>query len=108
FDTLIPFGHSASQARVLVQDPKPSASIWFTMLSTRAFRSGCPCGNSASCETLALTKSIADEFLHAATQAPHPMQAAASKALSANVFATAISLASGTPPVLTEMYPPAC
>ena len=35
----IPFGHSASQAPVLVQAPNPSASIWATIFSTLVFRS---------------------------------------------------------------------
>ncbi len=54
-----------------------------------------PCGNKASCETLAETNNIADEFLQAATHAPHPMQAAASNALSASILLTRLALASG-------------
>lgn len=45
---LMPLGHSTSHAPVLVQDPKPSASIWAIILSTLVFRSGLPCGNSAN------------------------------------------------------------
>src|SRR5690606_32966078 len=106
--TLIAFGHSASQAPVLEQAPNPSASICSTIFSTRAFLSGLPCGNKANCEIFAPTNRAADEFLHAATQAPQPMQAAASKASAATRFGIGISLASGTPPVLMEMNPPAC
>src|SRR5690606_584923 len=102
FVTLMPLGHSASQAFVLVHDPKPSASICATMRSTRSFRSGFPCGNNANCETLALTNNIADAFLQAATQAPQPIQVAASNASSAIFFGMGISFASGTPPVFTE------
>src|SRR5688572_17221860 len=103
FDTLMPFGHSASQASVFVQEPNPSLSICATIFSTLILRSGCPCGNNASWEIFALTNNMADAFLHAATQAPHPIQAAASKALSALVLGTGISFASGMPPVLTEI-----
>src|ERR1700690_2588852 len=100
--TLMSFGHSASQANVLVQDPKPSASICATIRSARSFRSGFPCGSKANCDILALTNNMADAFLQAATQAPHPMHVAESKASSATFFEIAISFASGTPPVLTE------
>src|SRR6056297_2868155 len=78
----IPLGHSASQAPVLVQLPKPSSSILATMFSALRLASGLPCGSSASCDTLAATNSMAEEFLQAATQAPQPMQTPASKALS--------------------------
>ena len=43
--------------------------------------------------------SIAEPFGHAATQAPQPMQAAASNAASASSFGTGIELASGAVPV---------
>ncbi len=43
----------------------------------------------------------------AATQAPHPMQAAASMAASAAVLGTGMMLASTAEPVLAEMKPPA-
>src|SRR6185312_8264711 len=102
----ISLGHSASQAPVLVQLPKPSASICATMACTRLQRSGCPCGSIASWVTLADTNNIADAFLQAATQAPQPMQVAELKASSAMIFGIGISLASGTPPVFTEIKPP--
>src|SRR5690606_13525631 len=54
------------------------------------------------------TNNIADAFLQAATQAPQPIQVAASKASSAMRLGTGILLASGTPPVFTLTYPPAC
>ena len=56
------------------------------MFSTRCSRSALPCGNTARCDTFAETKSMAEAFLHAATQAPQPMHAAASMAVSASVF----------------------
>src|SRR5688572_25678197 len=108
FVTLIPFGHSASQALVLVQEPKPSASICATIFSARSLRSGLPCGNNANCETFALTNNIAEAFLQAATHAPQPIHCAASIASSATFLGIGISLASGTPPVFTDTYPPAC
>src|SRR5688500_9359930 len=106
--SLIPLGHSASQAPVFEQAPNPSASIWATIFSARSLRSGLPCGNNASCEIFALVNNIAEEFLQAATHAPHAIQVAASNASSAIFFGIGISFASGTPPVLTEIYPPAC
>ena len=57
---------------------------------------------------MAATKSMALEFLQAATQAPQPMHAAASIARSASAFGTGIELASGAAPVRTLMKPPAC
>src|SRR6185503_6203238 len=50
---------------------------------------------------------MADEFLHAATQAPQPIQAAAAKALSAFDFSIGIALPSTDTPELTEINPPA-
>ena len=93
-DSEIAAGQAASHSAVFVQAPKPSASMRATMFSTRAVRSGLPCGNSAICETLAPTNSMADAFLQAATQAPQPMQAAASIALSASCLGTGSALAS--------------
>ena len=107
FSMLTPLGHSASQAPVLVQLPNPSSSMAFTMFKTRVLASTCPCGNNASCDTLADTKSIADAFLHAATQAPQPMHAAAAKASSASGLGMGRLLASLALPVLTDTKPPA-
>src|SRR5580698_10378709 len=98
---LISLGHSASQAPVLVQLPKPSASICATMACTRLQRSGCPCGNMASCVTLAETNSIADAFLQAATQAPQPMQVAELNASSTITLGIGMALASTVTPVFT-------
>ena len=50
--------------------------------------------------------SDAEALGHAATQAPHPMHAAASIAASAASFGTRIVLASCAPPVEALMYPP--
>ena len=64
--------------------------------------------NSANCETLAATNSIAEEFLQVATQAPHPIQAAASKAKSAFILGIGNAFASWVfPEVFTETKPPA-
>lgn len=104
----ISFGHSASHAPVFVQLPNSSSSTATIMLVTRCFRSGRPCGNSVSCEIFAETKREAEAFLHAATQAPQPMQAAASNASSASAFGTGVEFASGAAPVFTDTYPPAC
>ncbi|MNT84505.1 hypothetical protein D3C72_2245230 [compost metagenome] len=87
-------GHAASQAPVVVQAPKPSASIAPTIRKTRSLRSTCPCGNKAMCETFADVKRAADAFLQAATQAPQPMQVADDIASSESAFGTKIALAS--------------
>jgi hypothetical protein len=94
FEREIPFGHSISQAPVLVQFPNPSKSIWATMFLTRSAASTCPCGNKAYCETFAPTNNIAEEFLQVATQAPQPIQVAASIASSAACFEIGVALAS--------------
>ena len=49
--------------------------------------------------TLAAVNSIAEPFGQAATQAPQPMQVAASKAASASAFGTGMACASGADPV---------
>lgn len=54
-----------------------------------------PCGSLANDETRAATNSIAEPFLQVATQAPQPMQAAASMLSSASGFGIGIVLASG-------------
>jgi hypothetical protein len=56
---------------------------------------------------LAEVKSIAEALGQAATQAPQPMQAAASMAWSASVLGTGIALPSGALPVGAVMNPPA-
>ena len=63
------------------------------MFLARLLASTLPCGNNASCETFAATNSIAEEFLHVATQAPHPIHAAASIASSASGFAIGMAFA---------------
>ena len=47
----ISLGQAASQAPVLVHAPKPSLSNCATILVTRVFLSGPPCGNKAKCDT---------------------------------------------------------
>src|ERR1044072_6827484 len=100
--TLIDFGHTASHSRCIVQLPNPSRSIASIILTTRCLRSGWPCGSRARCEIFALVKSDDEPLGHAATQAPQPMQAAASIATSALCFGTGTVLASGALPVETE------
>ena len=50
---------------------------------------------------------MAEAFLQTATQAPQPMQAAASMARPRPSFGTGMALPSGAPPVFTETKPPA-
>ena len=101
-------GHSAWQAPVLVQLPKPSSSILATIALARRAPSTRPWGSLASDDTRAATKSMAEPFLHVAAQAPQPMQAAASIDSSASACEIGMALASGTEFVRTEMKPPAC
>src|SRR5215204_3530033 len=103
----ISFGQTASQAPVKVQLPKPSLSICATMLNTLFFFSGWPCGSNPRCATLAARNSDAEAFLHAATQAPQAIQAAAANEASALSFSTAMALPSTALPVFTEIKPPA-
>ncbi len=103
FSNEISTGQAAEQAPVLVHAPKPSASICATMLSARSLRSASPCGNNARWEILAETNSDAEAFLHAATQAPQPIQVAEANAASAFTLGTGMLLASGAEPVLAVM-----
>src|SRR5947208_16943635 len=100
---LISLGHAAMHSPLLVHAPKPSAAICATRFTTRVERSGCPCGSSPRCDTLAATNNIAEALGHAATQAPHPMHAAASIARSASHLGTGIEFASGALPVRAVM-----
>ncbi len=70
FSSEIPLGHSASQAPMFVQLPKPSVSICLIIFTALTLRSGSPCGNNARCDTLAETNSIAEVLGQAATHAP--------------------------------------
>ena len=63
FSSEMPLGHSASQAPVFEQAPKPSSSICATIASARFAASTLPWGNSANCEILAEVNNIADAFL---------------------------------------------
>ena len=54
------FGHSASQARVLVQLPNPSSSILDNMAFARRKASGLPCGSKFNWLTFAETNNIAE------------------------------------------------
>ena len=58
-------------------------------------------------EIFAPVNSIAEAFGHAATQAPQPMQDAASIDASAASRFTGIAFASGAPPQFAETNPPA-
>src|SRR5690554_4041111 len=102
------FGHSTSQAPVLVQLPKPSSSIFATIDLARREASTFPCGKGDSWRALADINSIADPFLQAFTHALQHMQAAASIAISALSRGIGIALASTALPVFTDTYPPAC
>src|SRR4030095_13920047 len=104
---LISLGQTASHEPVTEQLPKPASSIALTISITRRSFSTLPCGRRLRCDALAETNSIAEAFLHAATQAPQPMQEAASIADSAFALETRIVLASGAWPVATEMKTPA-
>src|SRR3954447_2868396 len=95
----IRFGQTCVQAPVWVQPPKPSSSIVDTIDNTRLARSGWPCGSAPRWVTFAAVNSIADPFGQAATQAPQPMQVAASKAVSASARGTGVACASGALPV---------
>ena len=73
------------------------------MFKARSCASTLPCGKSARCEILADVNNIADEFLQVATQAPQPIQVAASNALSASALGTGSAFASCVlPEVFTE------
>ena len=80
---------------MLVQLPKPSSSIWPTMLMTRPLCSTLPWGNRPRWDALAEVNSMAELFGQAATQAPQPMQAAASMAWSASTLGTGHGVAVG-------------
>ena len=103
----IALGQAASHSAWLEQEPKPSASICSTIATTRRSRSGWPWGSRLRWATLAAVKSEAEAFGQAATQAPQPMQAAASMARSAASLGTGMALPSGALPVRTETKPPA-
>ena len=95
----MPFGQTASHSPWLEQVPKTSRPMAATMLSVRSSRSGWPCGSEFRCATFAAVNSIAAAFGQDATQAPQPMHAAASNAVSAASFGTRMALASGALPV---------
>src|SRR3954470_4747593 len=102
----ISFGQTASHSPSFEQLPNPSASWRSTIATTRAERSGWPCGSRPRCDVLAEVKSTADAFLHAAAQAPQPMHCAASMARSDVGLGTRIALASWGPPRLMDAEPP--
>ena len=73
FVRLIPLGHSTSQAPVFVQLPNPSNHlVYHTLYSFLRLR--LTLRKKRELANLADTNSIADEFLHVATHAPHPIQ----------------------------------
>ena len=74
-----------------------------TIATTLRARSGRPWGSSESCATLAAVNNMAERFGQAATQAPQPMQVAASKALSAADLVTGSACASGAAPAFTDI-----
>ena len=87
----ISFGQASWHSPWLVQEPKYS-SIVSIMSSVLDHLSGWPCGKRLRCCTFADVKSCAAELGQAATQAPQPMHAAASKAVSAASLGTGICL----------------
>ena len=91
----MPLGHSASHSLWLVQLPKPRASMRATMDKARRAASGCPWGSKRQLGDLGAQNSMAEALGQAATQAPQPMQAAASMARSASLLGTGSELASG-------------
>jgi hypothetical protein len=91
----ISLGHSASHSRSFEQLPKHSASIFRTMAIAPRAASGRPWGKRANWDIFAPTKSMAGALGQAATHAPHPIQAAASMALSAISWGTGMELAGG-------------
>src|SRR5512143_3934606 len=99
----ISLGQVFSHSRWLEQLPNPQASIARIMPMARRAASGRPWGSRANWDTFALRKSMAEALGQAATQAPQPMQAAASMARSARSAGTGRELASDALPVLTEM-----
>ena len=95
-------GQASRHSPWLVQEPKNSSMV-STMASVRRQRSGWPWGSTLRCPSLAAVKSWAAELGQAATQAPQPMQAAASMAKSAASLGTGVSLASPAAPVGADM-----
>src|ERR1700712_1341788 len=93
----ISFGHASWHSPWLVHEPKNS-SILSTMASVRRYRSAWPWGSRLRWASLAEVNSCAAELGQAATQAPQPMQAAASIAASATGLGIGIRLASGAEP----------
>ena len=80
-----------------------SLGVVLGMALTRRIRSGCPCGSMARWVIFAEVNSIEEPFGQAATQAPQPMQVAASKERSERFLLTWTAWASGAAPVFTEM-----
>src|SRR5260370_37004770 len=89
--SLISFGHTASHSPMFVQLPNSSRFTAATMLRMRSWRSGCPCGRTPRCVTFAPVNNDADALGQAATHAPHPIQAAASMAVSAAGLGTGMA-----------------
>src|SRR3712207_6989266 len=100
----ISLGHCEAHSPMFVQWPNPSRSCCATMPSTRWSRSACPWGSSPRWVIFAPRNSEADAFGQAATQAPHWMQVAASKARSESALGTGIACASGAEPVRSEEH----
>jgi hypothetical protein len=103
FSILISFGHAASHSPMFVQFPKSSSLYRATIRNARLDRSAWPCGSKPRCEIFAPVNNAADAFGQAATQAPHPMHAAASIARSALSLGTGIAFPSGALPVCAVM-----
>ena len=104
---LIRFGQASSHSPCHEQLPNDSASICSTIPATLRLRSAWPGGRSPRWAIFAPVNNAAEALGQAATQAPHPIQAAASMAASALYFGTEDAFASGAAPVGAMIKPPA-
>src|SRR5690606_433112 len=105
--SILSFSTDTPSTQIYTLSLHDALPIWATIALALLAASTLPCGSKASWLTLADTNNMAEPFLQAATQAPQPMHDAASIASSAASLGIGIAFASGTPPVLTETYPPA-
>src|ERR1700730_14107990 len=101
----INLGQTAEHSPILVQLPNSSARAAATISRARVSRSGCPCGRTPRWAIFAPVNKDAEALGHAATQAPQPMQAAASIEVSAAGFGTGMALPSGALRAGTGMKP---
>ena len=92
FSNEMPLGHSTSHAPGVCTVTKTFQIHLMYHVQHALFRlAGCPCGSNENWLIFADANNIAEEFLHVATQAPQPIQVAASNALSAFSFGTGMA-----------------